>query len=256
MIIQAEILAARERLRHAFFTREGGVSEGPFASLNCGFSSGDETVLVEENRARAVRRLGLSPDRLCTARQVHGTTVLIAREPSPGRPSLEADALVTDRADLALGVLSADCAPVLLADPDAGVIGAAHAGWRGALAGIVEATVEAMAGLGAEPGRIVAAIGPCIAQPSYEVGPEVLDQFSAADPKSATHFLRVSGSDRLLFDLKGHVRSRLLQAGVASCLALPQDTAADERRFFSHRRTRRSGGERFGLLLSAIALTS
>jgi YfiH family protein len=256
MIIQAEILAARERLRHAFFTREGGVSEGPFASLNCGFSSGDEASLVAENSARAVHRLGLSPDRLCTARQVHGTTVLVAREPSLGRPSLEADALVTDRTDLALGVLSADCAPVLLADPDAGVIGAAHAGWRGALAGIVEATIDAMAGLGAERTRIVAAIGPCIAQPSYEVGPEVLDKFTAADAESTTHFLRVPGSDRLLFDLKAHVRRRLLQAGVASCLALPQDTAADERHFFSHRRTRRSGGERFGLLLSAIALTS
>lgn len=256
MIVQAGILAAQDRLRHAFFTREGGVSEGPFASLNCGFSSGDEPALVEANRARAVRRMGLSPDRLCTARQVHGTKVLLAREPSPGKPSLEADALVTDRSGLALGVLSADCAPVLLADPDARVIGAMHAGWRGALTGVAEATIEAMVELGAERGRIVAAVGPCIARPSYEVGPELLDQFAAADPESARHFEPVPGSDRLLFDLKGHVVRRLMRAGVVQCQALPQDTAADEKRFFSHRRTRRNGGERFGLLLSAIALVS
>jgi polyphenol oxidase len=256
MIVQAGILAAQGRLRHAFFTREGGVSEGPFASLNCGFSSGDEAALVEANRARAMHRLGLPPERLCTARQVHGTKVLVVHEPCPSKPSLEADALVTDRTGLALGVLSADCAPVLLADPDARVIGATHAGWRGALAGVAEATVDAMVELGALRGRIVAAVGPCIAQPSYEVGPEVLDQFAAADPESAGHFEPVPGSDRLLFDLKTHVCRRLMRAGVVAFEALPQDTAADETRFFSHRRTRQSGGERFGLLLSAIALVS
>jgi YfiH family protein len=256
MMLQAEILPSADGLRHAFFTREGGVSKEPFASLNCGFSSGDEAALVTENRARAVRRLGLSPDQLCTARQVHGTKVLIAREPSPGKPSIEADALVTDRIGLALGVLSADCAPVLLADADAGVIGAAHAGWRGALAGVAEAALDAMVELGADRSRIVAAIGPCIAKASYEVGPEVREQFVGADPDSAAHFEPVFGSDRLLLDLKGHVRRRLVRAGVVSCEVLPQDTAADEDRFFSHRRTRRNGGERFGLLLSAIALLS
>jgi hypothetical protein len=167
---------------------------------------------------------------------------------------VEADALVTDRPGITLGVLCADCAPVLLADPDACVIGAAHAGWRGALAGVIEATVEAMVLLGAARARVVAAIGPCIAQPSYEVGPELLARFRAEDPASADLFCPVAGSDRLLFDLKGYVVRRLSRAGIEQRTALPHDTHADAARFFSARRTRQRGGERFGLMLSAIAL--
>jgi polyphenol oxidase len=241
-------------VRHGFFTRAGGVSEGEFASLNCGYSSGDAVARVEANRALALRRLGMAPVSLCTVRQVHGAEVVLAREPEPNRPSREADALVTDRAGVTLGVLCADCAPVLLADPDAGVIGAAHAGWRGARAGVVEATLEAMVGLGAVRERIRAAIGPCIAQASYEVGPELLARFTEEDPTSADLFLPVVGSDRLLFDLKGYVLRRLERAGIALRMALPHDTHADEARFFSARRTRQGGSERFGLLLSAIAL--
>ena len=241
-------------VRHAFFTREGGVSEGDFASLNCGYSSGDAITRVEANRARALHRLGMAPASLCTVRQVHSAAVVIAAAPQPKRPSLGADALVTDRPGITLGVLCADCAPVLLVDPAAGVIGAAHAGWRGSLAGVIEATIEAMVGLGAARDRTRAAIGPCIAQASYEVGPELLTRFTADDPTSADLFLPVRASDRLLFDLKAYVLRRLARAGIEQRTALPDDTHADEARFFSARRTRQRGGERFGLLLSAIAL--
>lgn len=253
-MIEAGNLAALNAVRHGFFTREGGVSAGVYDSLNCGFSSGDDPVLVADNRARALRRLDLPPDSLCTARQVHGTRVLVAREAISGPQATEADALVTDCLGVALGVLSADCAPVLIADREARVIGCAHAGWRGALAGVIEATIEAMTMLGARRKQMSAAVGPCIAQPSYEVGPDMLSQFVAQDPESETLFEPVAGSDRLLFDLKAYVLRRLAIAGVADRLALPADTLTDEQRFFSARRSRRRGSDRFGLLLSAIAL--
>jgi polyphenol oxidase len=253
-MLQAANLGELREIRHGFFTREAGVSEGEFAALNCGYSGGDDPQRVEQNRALAMARLELAAGSLRTVRQVHGAAVVLAREPQPGRPTEAADALVSDRAGVTLGVLSADCAPVLLADPAAGVIGAAHAGWRGALAGVLEATVLAMAGLGARPGRIHAAIGPCIAQASYEVGPDLQDAVLAEDPGSAGLFLPVAGSDRLRFDLGGYALRRLARAGVAAAEALAEDTCADEVRFFSARRTRRRGGARFGLLLSAIAL--
>jgi hypothetical protein len=253
-MLTAASLGTLGRLRHGFFTREGGVSEGEFASLNCGYSSGDDVKRVEANRARALARLGVAPGTLCTVRQIHGTRVVLARQPQPGRPSVQADALVTDRPGITLGVLCADCAPVLLADVDAGVIGAAHAGWRGALAGVIQATVEAMVERGALRERTVAAIGPCIAQASYEVGPELLTQCTEEDSSSAALFEPVPGSDRLLFDLKGYVLRRLAGAGIEQRMALPDDTHADEARFFSARRSRQRGADRFGLLLSAIAL--
>jgi hypothetical protein len=239
-MLTAPSLGALGRVRHGFFTRTGGVSEGAFASLNCGYSSGDDVRRVEANRARAL--------------QVHGTEVVVAHEPQPRRPTFEADALVADRPGITLGVLSADCAPVLLTDVDAGVIGAAHAGWRGALAGVIESTVEAMAERGAVRERTVAVIGPCIAQASYEVGPELLTRFTEEDPGSAALFRPVRSSDRLLFDLKAYVLRRLAAAGVEQRTALPHDTHADEARFFSARRSRQGGADRFGLLLSAIAL--
>ncbi len=253
-MLQATNLAALPRIRHGFFTRAGGVSQGVFESLNCGWSSGDDADRVEHNRALAVARLGAAAGSLCTVRQVHGTDVVLARAPEPGRPSRRADALVSDRSGITLGVLSADCAPVLFADPAAGVIGAAHAGWRGALAGVIEATVRAMADLGARPARIRAAVGPCIAKPSYEVGPDLQQPVLADDPASAVFFEPLAGSDRLLFDLEAYALQRLARAGVEHVLALGADTFADEARFFSARRTRKAGGERFGLLLSAILL--
>jgi YfiH family protein len=254
-MLQAANLTDLDRIRHGFFTRAGGVSRGEFASLNCGYSGGDDAILVERNRALALETLGTAPASLCTVRQVHGAAVVVPRAAQPGRPSRSADALVTDRPGLTLGVLSADCAPVLLADGAAGVIGAAHAGWRGALAGVVEATVHAMASLGARPERIRAAVGPCIAQTSYEVGPDLHRPVVAEDPESAALFLPVPGCDRLLFDLNGYVLRRLARAGVAERHALAEDTCADEAHFFSARRTRRRGGERFGLMLSAITLS-
>jgi YfiH family protein len=253
-MLQAPNLCQPGTIRHGFFTRTRGVSRDAFASLNCGYSGGDEVALVERNRALAMARLGLAAESLRTVRQVHGAEVVVARGPQPGRPTEAADALVSDRKGVTLGVLSADCAPVLLADPAAGVIGAAHAGWRGALGGVIEATVRAMTGLGAQPERIRAAIGPCIRQPSYEVGPDLQAAALAEDPGSADLFLPVAASDRLLFDLERYVLRRLARAGVAEPVALGQDTFADETRFFSARRTRKRGGESFGLLLSAIAL--
>jgi hypothetical protein len=254
MMLTAANLDASGSLRHGFFTRERGVSQGVDAFLNCGFGSGDDPRLVLANRAIAMDRLGVPAGWLTTVKQVHGTHVHRVLEPAPGPSTVEADALVTDRPGIALGVLSADCAPVLLADPDAGVIGAAHAGWRGALAGVTDRLVQAMLDLGAGKARLIGAVGPCIAKASYEVGSDMRAAFEDADPCGLDLFEPVAGSDRYLFDLKAYVRSRLERLGLERVEILPEDTAADERRFFSARRSRKRGEERFGLLLSAIAL--
>lgn len=254
MMLHAPDLEALPAIRHAFFTRDGGVSRGRYASLNCGFSSEDDPDAVRTNRARALAALDLPKGALHTGRQVHGATVITARAPWPDPPRTEADAVVTDRPGLAVAVLTADCAPVLLAEPVAGVVGAVHAGWRGALAGVIEAAIEAMVALGARPQRLSAAIGPCIGQASYEVGPEYQDAFLADDPTNARFFAPLEGSDRLRFDLKDYVRLRLERAGAGSVQVLGEDTAADPDRFFSNRRTQQQGGGRFGLLLSAIAI--
>ncbi|HET6522448.1 MAG TPA: peptidoglycan editing factor PgeF, partial [Geminicoccaceae bacterium] len=251
MIVRSASLGALDGVRHAFFTRKGGVSEGIYASLNCGFSSGDHAERVRANRARAMERLGTPPGSLCTVRQVHGREVAVVRGPDAALAATEADALVTDRPGVTLGVLTADCAPVLLADPERGVIGAVHAGWRGALAGVIEAAVGVMLGLGARRESVRAAIGPCIAQGSYEVGPELRAAFVAEEPGSGALFAPVAGSDRLLFDLRGYALRRLARAGVADAAALPVDTYGDPSRWFSSRRARHRGDGRFGLLLSA-----
>lgn len=251
MTIRSTALASLPGVRHAFFTREGGVSEGAFASLNVGSRGGDLPERVAANRARAAARLGLGPDRLVTARQVHGATALTVAEPWGPADAPEADGLVTDRPGLLLGVLSADCGPLLMADPDAGVVAAAHAGWKGALGGVVGATVAAMAALGARPERIVAALGPCIAQQSYEVGSEFVASFAAADPESE-RFFRAGASGKALFDLKRFVAERLRRAGVAQVDLLPHDTCADAERFFSYRRSTIRHEDGFGLQLSAI----
>lgn len=241
-------------LRHGFFTRRHGVSGGPFASLNMGQRGGDEPGNVDRNRALAAAALGFPAERLVTLRQVHGRACLEVREPWPADDAPEADAVVTRTPGILLGVLSADCAPILLADPAAGVAGAAHAGWKGALGGVVESVVAAMRELGARPQGIVAAIGPCIAQASYEVGPELRERFAAEDPASAEHFAPVPASDRLRLDLKGYVERRLRRAGVESVEVLPHDTLTDEERFFSYRRTTQRGEAQFGIQLSAIGL--
>ena len=238
--------------RHGFFTRRGGVSAGPYASLNCGLSGGDRPDSVAENRARAARRVGAEPAALVGLTQVHGAAVVRVAEPWPPGAGPRADALGPDRPGVALGVVTADCAPVWLADPAAGVIGAVHAGWRGAAAGVLEAAVAEMAALGAAPGRIRAAVGPCIGRASYEVGPDVRDAVTGHDPADARFFAPGRDAHHWWFDLAGYCARRL--RGLAEVEVLDADTAADEARFFSHRRRTLSGGGPIGHQLSAIVL--
>ncbi|MCS6781288.1 MAG: peptidoglycan editing factor PgeF [Geminicoccaceae bacterium] len=241
-------------VRHGFFGRPGGVSEGVFASLNVGLRSGDERARVLENRRRAAAALGSPLERLCIARQVHGTVCLAVEEPWPPERPPEADALVTTRPDLLLGVTSADCAPVLLADVEAGVVAAVHAGWRGALAGVLEAAVRGMLAAGADPGRTVAVVGPCIGRRSYEVGPEFRAAFLERDPESEPFFVEPGEGGRPRFDLEGYCCARLARAGIGRVQATGRDTAAEPSLFFSFRRTTLAGGGPFGLQLSAIGL--
>ena len=237
-------------LPHGFFTRAGGVSGGLYAGLNCGRGSGDAPEAVAENRRRVTAHLG--GDDLVTAAQLHSAKAVTVTEPWAGAPP-EADALVTDRPGLVLGVLSADCAPVLLADRETGVIGAAHAGWRGALDGVIASAVAAMVHLGARRARIVAAVGPCISQRAYEVGPDFVERFVDEDPGHARFFAGGQG-DRAQFDLPGFVLAALREEGVASDWT-GHCTHADPARFFSHRRARQEGAADYGRLISAIART-
>ena len=240
-------------IRHAFFTRAGGVSGDVYASLNCGYGSDDDRDNVTANRDRAMASIGLSAEALATTYQVHGTTVQVVGDAiSPGDRA-EADAMVSRTPGIALGILTADCAPVLFADSAAGVIGAAHAGWRGALSGVIDETVAAMERLGARAGNIVAGVGPCIAQASYEVGPEFRERFVAADSTNETFFDQVGGRDR--FDLEGCIVVRLKRLGVAAVDGAGADTCADRDRFFSYRRSCLESERDFGRGLSAIALT-
>ena len=241
-------------IRHGFFTREGGVSEGLFASLNCGPGSGDNANAVAENRRRALQRLGLAAGALCTLHQCHSANVVLAESPWSIDARPRADAVVTRAKGLALGILTADCAPVLLADPSAGVLGAAHAGWKGALTGVIEAVVEAMTSLGAEPKRILAGVGPAIAQRSYEVGPEFPTLFLEQDDNNAVFFQPGDRAGHSRFDLKGYVCSRLRKTGVGQIAVLPCDTYAESRLFFSYRRACHQGEEDYGRLLSVIGL--
>ncbi|WP_366552937.1 peptidoglycan editing factor PgeF [Aquibaculum sediminis] len=242
-------------LRHAFFTREGGVSQGIYDSLNCGPGSKDNPDHVAENRRRAAAALGLEPDRLLTCYQVHSPNVVTVEEPWNAAERPEADGLVTATPGLALGILTADCAPVLLADAQAGVIGAAHAGWKGAVGGVLEATVDAMEALGARRDAIIAGIGPCIAQRSYEVGPDFPAPFLAQGEENRDLF-RPGAGDRLHFDLKDYVARRLHRAGLRQVQPLPCDTCSEEERFFSYRRACLRGEPDYGRQLSAIALTT
>ena len=239
---------------HAFFTREGGVSEGLFTSLNCGLGSGDDAAKVAENRRRAMAALGLDGDRLVTGYQVHSADVAIIDERWRPEERPRADALVTRREDVALGILTADCVPVLFADAEAGVIGAAHAGWRGALGGVLEATVAAMVSLGTAPQRLRAGIGPAIAQPSYEVGPEFPAPFLAQDEANAGFFRKAPRAGHFLFDLPGYVARRLARLGLGAIEHSGGDTAAEPERFFSYRRSCLRQEPDYGRALSAIRL--
>nr|WP_208103487.1 peptidoglycan editing factor PgeF [Rubellimicrobium sp. CFH 75288] len=239
-------------LPHGFFGREGGASSGVFAGLNCGPGSTDQAEAVTLNRARVARALGVAPDRLLGVHQVHSAEVVVADGPLP-EPRPRADALVTRTPGLALSVLTADCQPVLLADPEGGVIGAAHAGWRGTLLGVLEATVDAMERLGARRGRIRAAIGPTISQRAYEVGPELMEEVLADDPAAARFFAGGRG-DRLHLDLPGWGLWRLRRAGVAEAEWTRHCTYSDPARFFSYRRKVHRQEADYGRLIAAIRL--
>ena len=253
-MIVLDALAAVDGIRHGFFTREGGVSQGLYASKNCGFGSGDARANVERNRAQCVAELGADAPALVTVHQTHSADVVKVAAPWRPEAAVRADGLVTDRPDVALGILTADCAAVLMVDPAARTIGAAHAGWKGALGGIIEATVATMVDLGARPDRIVAAVGPCIGPRSYEVGPEFRDRFVEADAGSADLFASPPAGDRLLFDLRGCVERRLAACGVDQVSSAMHDTFAEEARFFSYRRSRLRGEPDYGRCLSAIVI--
>jgi hypothetical protein len=248
-ILTSDLLAP---LRHGFFTRRGGASSGVFEGLNCGFGSSDQNDIVTINRARAAEAMGVTPDRLVNVHQVHSAEVVEIDTPVGGDPP-RADAMVSRTPGLALAILTADCQPVLFADAEAGVIGAAHAGWKGALNGILEATVEAMVALGASPAGIRAVIGPSISQRAYEVGPELFEDFVAEDPAAARYFAQGEG-DRMQFDLPGYGLGRLRAAGVGEAEWTRHCTYSDPRRFFSYRRATHRREADYGRLLSAIRL--
>jgi YfiH family protein len=249
--IESDALSG-DGLAHGFFTRKGGVSAGLYESLNAGRGSADAADAVDENRRRIAARLGVPADALLTMHQVHSAEVATVTEPPPGRPRV--DAMVTRTPDLALGVLTADCAPVLLVDTAARVVGAAHAGWRGAVCGILEATVEAMDALGARPAATAAVIGPTIGSASYEVGPELVERVLAVSPDAGDLFAPSPRDGHHMFDLPAYAARRLRGAGVGSVTDLALDTYADEDRFFSYRRATHRGEPDYGRLISAIAL--
>ncbi|MGZ3275799.1 MAG: peptidoglycan editing factor PgeF [Caulobacteraceae bacterium] len=239
-------------VRHAFFTRQGGVSTGVYDSLNVGVGSRDDPDAVQENRARAAAALGVGLSQLLTCYQIHSSVAVTADKPFAERP--EADGVVTSTPGLACGALSADCAPILFADAEARVVAAAHAGWKGALGGVVAATVDAMVAKGARRERIAAVIGPCIGQASYEVGEDFMDRFSLEAPGSERFFAPGRAPEKRQFDLPGFVLQRLAQAGVEQAQWIGRDTCADENLFFSNRRGFLRGESDYGRLLSAIVL--
>lgn len=238
-------------VRHAFFTRKGGVSSGIYAGLNVGVGSRDDPAAVAENRRRAAAHLGGD---LVTAYQVHSADVLTAEGPWPaGAP--EADGVATATAGVVCGALAADCAPILFADAEARVVAAAHAGWKGALTGVAEAAIARMEGLGARRDRIVAAVGPCIGPASYEVGLEYVERFTAVDPAYGRFFTAGAAPDKRQFDLPAFVLMRLTAAGIGACEWIGRDTCAEPELFFSNRRAFKQGEPDYGRLLSAIMLT-
>jgi len=236
---------------HGFFTRVGGASTGVFAGLNCGSGSTDLAEVVALNRARVADAMGVNVQALVGVQQVHSSDVVVVNRPGTDRP--RADALVTAVEGLALSVLTADCQPVLFADRNVGVIGAAHAGWRGALDGVLEATLDAMEGLGAKRSRISAVIGPSISQRAYEVGQEFLERFMDEDPDSARFFINGT-ADKYQFDLVGHGLSRLRAAGVGDAQWTGHCTYSDPARFYSYRRATHLGEADYGRMIAAIRL--
>ena len=238
---------------HGFFTRQGGYSSGIFSSLNCGLGSGDDIALVTKNRAKVADDLGVSHSHLVSAYQVHSADVMVVDGPFGERPKV--DGLVTAKRGLALGILTADCGPVLFADLKARVIGACHAGWKGALSGVTDNTVEAMESLGAARENIVAVLGPTISQKAYEVGPEFPKPFLEQNTSNKIYFISSVRNDHYMFDLKAYLIDRMMALGVGQVFNLELCTYSDSERFFSYRRTTHLQENDYGRLISAIALS-
>jgi YfiH family protein len=254
-MILSRSLSSSPAIRHAFFTREGGVSDGIYQSLNGGIGSNDAPENVKENRARMAKALGVAPTHFVSCYQIHSPDVIVATKPWTRENAPRADAIVTRTPGLAIGVSTADCGPVLFADGDAKVVGAAHAGWKGALTGVLEATIAAMEKLGASRGNISAAVGPLIRQPNYEVGAEFVERFTATDATNARYFIPSERADHAMFDLPGFIKSRLEAAEIKSVEDLGLCTYAEPDRFFSYRRTTHRGEPDYGRHINAIALT-
>lgn len=252
--LEAKSLRALDGIRHGFFTRAGGVSSGVYADLNCGLGSSDQQPSVLQNRARVCEYLGGTSGSVVTLYQVHGTTALtVTAAPLSGQPLPKADAVVSNTPGLVIGVLTADCTPVLFADPQARVVAAAHAGWRGAVSGVLEAAMAEMERLGARRSRILAAIGPTIGQQAYEVGPDFEADVLARDPTSAGFFAR-TGAQKPHFDLPGYVYARLANSGLQSIELNAPCTYANESKFFSYRRSQHLKQPDYGRQISAIVV--
>jgi YfiH family protein len=251
--LQSSHLSGLDGVAHGFFGRRGGVSKGIFASLNCGFGSNDDAAAVLENRTRVATWLGTQEPRLLTVYQIHSADAVPVTVPWTRGDSPKADGMATNVPGIALGVLAADCAPVLFADASARVVGSAHAGWKGALGGVVESVLALMETMGAKRTRIRAAIGPCISQASYEVGPEFRDRFVASGGENAGYFVPSTRADHWQFDLPGYVRARVAAAGV-DVDAIDACTYKDEKGLFSFRRATHRAESEYGRNLSAIML--
>ena len=247
-------LASFSGIRHGFFTRRGGISEGLYAALNCGLGSGDDREAVLENRDRIARHLGSNGDRVLTCYQIHSADAVVVSVPWSPDSQPRADAIVTNTPGLVLGSLAADCAPVLFADPEASIVAAAHAGWKGALDGIIEATARSMESIGARRERITACLGPCIGRDAYEVGPEFEQRFLAAEPDYARYFHRPPGRERAHFDLPSFVLDRCRAARLGHVEDAHVCTYSDPNRFFSYRRATHLDEPDYGRQISAIML--
>jgi YfiH family protein len=255
-MIQAGLLNEIAGVAHGFFTREGGTSAGLFSSLNCGFGSGDDVDTVARNRALVAGSIGVEPDRLLTLYQEHSPRVIIVSKPWRRESAPLADAMVTNEPGIALGALTADCAPVIFADGRARIIAIAHAGWKGALNGVTDTTIRAMEELGADRASIIAAIGPAISGVVYEVGPEFHSRFLEADPANEAFFRSGAKPQHWLFDLPSYLLARLRRSGIGRAEDLALCTYRDERRFFSYRRATHREESHYGRLISAVAITN
>ncbi|HXX26344.1 MAG TPA: peptidoglycan editing factor PgeF [Pseudolabrys sp.] len=253
-MLKAQTLSKLAGVRHGFFTRSGGVSQGVYTSLNGGTGSNDAPDRIAENRARMAAALGVAPTHFLTAYQIHSPDVVVAEEPWSHAERPRADAIVTRVPELAIGISTADCGPLLFADAEAGVIGAAHAGWRGALTGVIDATLAAMEKLGARRNRIAVALGPTIRQANYEVGSEFVERFVAADPANARFFTAADREGHAMFDLTAYISERVHRAGIDDFEDLGLCTFAEPERFFSYRRMTKAGEPDYGRHVNAIAL--